>query len=570
MFKKRGQMNRFVYGLGIALIVGVLLTGCSRQKNVVNESKNSMESSSQTEAKAADELALLKPVKINDNYGTYYEVFLYSYYDSNGDGIGDINGLINKLDYLNDGDPNTTTDLGVNGIWLMPIMPSDSYHKYDVKDYYNIDPQYGTLDDFKHLIEECNKRDIKVILDLVINHTSDQNAWFQSAVKSLSIEPCGQKKCVHKELCREHNPYVKYYNFIEGKSAKKNFYSTGVGDWYYEGEFSPNMPDLNLDNKDLRKDLVDIMSYWLDMGVHGFRLDAALHYFSGNTSKNNEVLSWLNTFVKNKKKDSYLVAEVWTNLAQYSQYYESGIDSVFDFEFATESGIIAKTINRRESSSPGSYFAKALVKAQESINKYGAQSIDAPFFTNHDTARAYGYFAGNLSKLKLAAGINLTMTGNSFVYYGEEIGMTGSRKDEDKRAPMYWSGTDSTGITKGPAGMDEPYYPLGSVEDQVKDKASLYNYYKKAIALRNAIPGIARGEVEIVPSLTDNDVSALTKKYKESKILLLYNFSEETKQIDVKSVNFKELMGVLDAGTVKTELQDGVVTLQPYSIAILK
>lgn len=591
-------MKRVVYGLCITLLMALFLTGCSGNRAAVKESNNPViEKGEESGAKekagtgegtdkssanpadtgtqkaeegAAEDLAALTPVKMNDNYGTYYEVFLYSYYDSNGDGIGDINGLIDKLDYLNDGDPKTTTDLGVNGIWLMPIMPSDSYHKYDVKDYYNIDPQYGTLDDFKRLIAECNKRGIKVILDLVLNHTSIQNPWFQSAVKSLGIAPCGQKKCTHKELCREHNPYVGYYNFIEGGSSKKNYHSTGTGDWYYEGEFSRNMPDLNLENKALRKDIEDIMSYWLAMGVHGFRLDAALHYFSEDTGKNNEVLSWLNTFVKNKKKDNYIVAEVWTNLSQYSQYYKSGIDSVFDFDFATEAGIIAKTVNRRATSSPGIYFAQALKQVQDSIKKYNPNGIDAPFFTNHDTARAYGYFAGSLDKLKLAAGMNLTMTGNAFVYYGEEIGMTGSRKDEDKRAPMYWSDTDSAGMTKGPAGMDEPSYPLGSAEEQAKDNASLYNYYKKAIALRNAIPGIARGEVEVVSSVTDKDVTAVTKTYNGSRILLLYNFSQEAKQIDVKPLKVSKLHGSLDTEGARTELKDGVVTLPPYSIGILE
>lgn len=591
-------MKRIIYGLCITLLMALFLTGCSENKAAVKESNNPViekgeesgtkekagtgegtdkisgnpanSGTQKAEEGAAEDLAALTPVKLKDNYGTYYEVFLYSYYDSNGDGIGDINGLIDKLDYLNDGDPKTTTDLGVNGIWLMPVMPSDSYHKYDVKDYYNIDPQYGTLDDFKRLIAECNKRGIKVILDLVLNHTSIQNPWFQSAVKSLGIEPCGQKKCTHKELCREHNPYVGYYNFIEGGSSKKNYHSTGAGDWYYEGEFSRNMPDLNLDNKALRKDIEDIMSYWLEMGVHGFRLDAALHYFSENTGKNNEVLSWLNTFVKNKKKDNYIVAEVWTNLSQYSQYYKSGIDSVFDFDFATEAGIIAKTVNRRATSSPGIYFAQALEQVQDSIKKYNPNGIDAPFFTNHDTARAYGYFAGSLDKLKLAAGMNLTMTGNAFVYYGEEIGMTGSRKDEDKRAPMYWSDTDSAGMTKGPAGMDEPSYPLGSAEEQAKDYASLYNYYKKAIALRNAIPGIARGEVEIVSSITDKDVTAVTKTYNGSRILLLYNFSQEAKQIDVKPLKISKLHGSLDTEGARTELKDGVVTLPAYSIGILE
>lgn len=152
---------------------------------------------------------------IEDNYRTYYEVFVYSFYDSNGDGIGDIKGLTSKLDYIK--------DLGFNGIWLMPIMPSTTYHKYDVIDYYNIDSQYGSLNDFKELIKECNKRSIKVIIDLVINHTSTKNEWFQSAVNSLAEG--------------KQNKYTNYYNFSETKNSSGKYYPTGTGKGYYEAVF---------------------------------------------------------------------------------------------------------------------------------------------------------------------------------------------------------------------------------------------------------------------------------------------------------------------------------------------
>ncbi|BCJ96999.1 alpha-amylase [Anaerocolumna chitinilytica] len=571
------KMKKRANIVSLILIMALFLTGCTANKentakepaneSVKEESNNMITNTGESKG---DHEVINTVSPIDDNNGTYYEVFLYSYYDSNGDGIGDINGLIDKLDYINDGDSKTTSDLGANGIWLMPIMPSGSYHKYDVEDYYNIDSQYGTLDDFKRLIAECNKRGIKVILDLVINHTSDKNPWFQSALKSLAIEPCGKEKCTHKELCRAHNPYVKYYNFVEGKPPKGNYYNTGKGDWYYEGDFSKNMPDLNLDNEALRKDIEDIMSFWLDLGVHGFRLDAALHYFAEDTDKNNNVLSWMNSFIKSKNKDYYMVAEVWTNFSKYVQYYKSGIDSVFDFAFATETGVIAKTLNRSAPTPPGQYFAQALKQVQDGIAKYNPKGIDAPFFTNHDTARAYGYFSGDIDKLKMAAGMNLTMTGNAFVYYGEEIGMTGSGKDENKRAPMYWSNTDSTGMTKGPAGMEGTSYPLGSVEEQAKEDTSVYNYYKNAIAYRNTIPGITRGTVEVVPTLTNSDVTAITKTYNGSKLLLLYNFGTQSKQIELKSLGFSRLAGALDTGIVKTELKDGTVTLPPYSIGILE
>ena len=163
------------------------------------------------------------PVVIDDNYRNYYEIYVGGFYDSNGDGIGDLKGITEKLSYLNDGDPKTDTDLGINGIWLMPIFPSPTYHKYDAKDYYSIDPQYGTMEDFDELIAACDKAGIDVILDLVLNHTSTQNPWFQSAIKSIGIKPCGQEVCPVEEKCIEHNPYCNYNNFTKSPSRTRMY-----------------------------------------------------------------------------------------------------------------------------------------------------------------------------------------------------------------------------------------------------------------------------------------------------------------------------------------------------------
>jgi alpha-amylase len=509
---------------------------------------------------------------MDDNYRTYYEVFLYSFCDSNGDGIGDINGLISKLDYINDGDPSTDTDLGFNGIWLMPIMPSDTYHKYDVKDYYDIDEQYGTIEDFKRLIKESNKRGIKVIIDLVLNHSSSSNPWFLSAVKSLSIKPCGQEVCTHEELCADHNPYVKYYNFVEGNPGKDGYYSTGVDDWYYEGVFTSTMPDLNLANQDLRNEIEKIMSYWLDLGVGGFRLDAALHYYSDDTEKNNEVLSWLNSFIKSKNEQNYMVAEIWTNFSKYAQYYASGIDSVFDFAFATESGVITKTLNLAGVDNSGKSFGNAMIQVQNGLKKYNEAAVDAPFFTNHDTARASGYFSGNVDKIKMAGGMNLLMNGSAFVYYGEEIGMSGSGRDENKRAPMYWSTTDTTGMTDGPKDMETVTHNFGTVEEQIKDPLSIYNYYKRAIRLRNENPEIARGEIAQMPEIMDSEICAITKTYNGSKIEIIYNFAEESKEVTVSksTYGYEGIRGYLSVSGEEVTLEGETLTMPPYSVVILK
>ena len=185
--------------------------------NTETMSESGTEADTEKEGDEVTALSLMQQVNtaeenvIDDNYRTYYEVFVYSFYDSDGDGIGDLKGLTENLDYINDGDPETDTDLGCNGIWLMPIMPSTTYHKYDVTDYEAIDPAYGTMDDFTTLVDECHKRGINVIIDFVMNHTSSQHEWFQTAYQYLQGLPKGA------EPDASECPYVDYYNFSKEK-----------------------------------------------------------------------------------------------------------------------------------------------------------------------------------------------------------------------------------------------------------------------------------------------------------------------------------------------------------------
>lgn len=557
-------MNKIKLFLMIILVLSIVVS-CKNSEDKVNKDISKRKSVENDTYK--QELNI-----IDDNYRTYYEVFLYSYYDSNGDGIGDINGLIEKLDYINDGDPITDTDLGFNGIWLMPIMPSTTYHKYDVTDYYSIDEQYGTIDDFKYLVKECNERGIKLIIDMIFNHTSSKHPWFLSALQSLPIEPCGKETCAHPQLCREHNKYVNYYNFVEERPTSGIYYPTGKG-WYYEGVFWDQMPDLNLADENLRKNLEDVMSFWLNLGVGGFRLDAAKEYYSGAPSKNIEVLSWISEFVKSKSVDNYIVAEVWDPFLIYSKYYKSGIDSVFDFAFAKEDGKIVKTLNYSDVNNSGSAYADALLLADSTFKGYNTNAIDAPFFTNHDTGRAAGFFSNDMNKLKMAAGMNLFMNGSAFVYYGEELGMKGSGKDENKRAPMYWS-TDAKakGTTVGPANMEQVEHIYPSLEVQIKDPNSIYNYYKRAIRIRNENPEIARGTIKKISGVTDIDICGITKTYKESKITILYNISKEVKTLDLvdSGINIQGIRGYVSATGEEVTLNDNTVILPPYSIVILK
>ena len=504
---------------------------------------------------------------IDDNYRTYYEVFVYSFFDSNGDGIGDLQGLISKLDYINDGDDTTDTDLGCNGIWLMPVNPSPTYHKYDVMDYYEIDDSYGTLDDFKQLLEECDARGIKVIMDLVLNHSSSQNPWFTEACSYLRELGDGEPKA-------EDCPYFEYYHFSKEKGA--GCYEVEGTDWYYEAQFWSEMPDLNLDSEALREEIEKITKYWLDMGVGGFRLDAVKEFYTGNPQANIEFLNWFQESVKAQKADAYLVGEAWLDINSYAQYYESGIDSLFNFAFADQDGIISKVVNGSSAEQYGAVNASL----QETFGQYKEDYIDATFYTNHDMGRSAGYYAGENSEkqTKLAGAMNLLMSGSAFLYYGEELGMKGSGKDENKRAPMYWSKRDDMeGMCDGPADMDDFEMKFDSLEEQEEDPTSIYQYYKKVIKIRNQNPEIARGEVEYLEDASNEQFCVLRKSWEESEILLIFHTGVETEEIDVSgiSINGAEISpdsvrGALESGEEKIEVSDGTVTMPGYSVLILK
>lgn len=503
--------------------------------------------------------------KIEDNYRTYYEVFLYSFCDSNGDGIGDINGLISKLDYLNDNDPSTDSDLGIDGIWLMPIMPSDTYHKYDVNDYYSIDPSYGTLEDFKTLLSECEKRGIKVIIDFIFNHTSDENPWFVEATDYIRKLPEG--KAPDSKEC----PYIDFYNFEKDKADSSTYYRVGMTDWYYEAVFWNEMPDLNLSSDMVRGEIEKIASYWLDLGVGGFRLDAAKEYFTGSPEKNIEVLSWFTNFCKEKDPNCYLVAEVWDSFGTIASYYESGIDSIFNYAYGDSVGKIASAVKTAGLSKAGYNLASNMVQVQTIFESKNPNYIDASFVSNHDNNRAAAYVSYDEDKVKLLGGINLFMNGSSFLYYGEEIGLSGVGKDENKRAPMLWSDTDKTGITMGPPKMERQEQHFPGVDAQSKDSSSILNYYRKAIRLRNENPEIARGKVEMIP-MSDQDIAAVTKTYEGSSIIVLYNLSPEEKQLTLskKDYSYESIRGALTTTAQQPSLLNELVTLPAYAIVILK
>ena len=488
---------------------------------------------------------------IDDNYRNWYEIFVHSFYDSDNDGIGDLNGVTAKLDYVK--------EMGFNGIWLMPIHPSPTYHKYDVKDYYAIDPQYGTLDDLKNLVNEAHKRGIRIIIDLVVNHTSDSHPWFLEACSYIrkNGEPGGA--------------YGDFYNFK--KTSGGAYHSVSGTQYAYEGQFWSGMPDLNLDSENVRAEIKKIMNFWLtDCNVDGFRLDAVTSYYTGNIDKNVAFLSWLNTEAKKIKPSSYIVGEAWVgNDYTINRYYESGCDSFFLFTGAQAGGTITSAVNFCSGKSVGELF----VQLQQT---YG-DVILAPFLGNHDTMRP-GSFIGGIENVKMAAGVLSMMNGGTFVYYGEEIGMIskgGNNSDPAKRIAMKW---EAKNIYEGHCylppentSVDETSYYYPSLAEQATDPASILNYYKAAMELRNRFPSIARGKVTYHPEGQNNYICVITKEYNGEKITIVFNMDtfEQTVTLDKNTLGYTELVGELYAsGGEFSFTESGELVMPPQSIAIFQ
>ena len=492
----------------------------------------------------------------DDNYRTFYEIFVYSFCDSNGDGIGDLQGVISKLDYLQ--------ELGIRGIWLMPIHPSTTYHKYNVTDYYAIDPDYGTMADFEQLIAECEKRDIHLIIDLVVNHTGSENPWFKEAVAYLQNLPAGQEPDAGE--CK----YLDYYFFSKESAGNASRPVEGT-DWYYEGAFDFSMPDLNLGNQAVRDEIQAIMQFWIDKGVAGFRLDAAKEFYSGSTTKNVEVLSWIQQTATSLKPDCYLVAEVWDNFGQITAYYESGITSLFNFAFGNADGKITKVLQGAGNASVVSTYATALEKADTAYRGMNPDYIDAPFLSNHDVGRIAGFAARDENKMKMAAAMNLFMGGSAFIYYGEEIGMLGSGNDPSKRAPMYWNVARDNGTTNPPPECELPEeYPLGSLEDQVNDDSSLYNYYRQVIAIRNALPEIARGIPTAETALNTGCVSAYRKTWNDEMCIILMNIDANAAAVDLTGYENWEMVAKLSADGNEIAMNGSTLNLPAWGVAVLQ
>ena len=496
----------------------------------------------------------LVPAVMDDDYRTTYEIFVYSFCDSNGDGIGDLNGVREKLDYI--------SDMGFDQLWLTPVHPSETYHKYDVDDYFAIDSSFGTMEDYEALIEECHERGIRVLLDLVLNHTSDTHPWFRAATDYLRALPPDQDPVF------EDCPYVWYYIF--SREPYDGFVQLEGTQWYYEARFWSEMPDLNLSNEVVRQEVRKIVQYWLDKGVDGFRLDAVTSYVTGNPDGNIEFLRFLGETCKSIDPNCYLVGEAWTDRASIAALYASGIDSLFDFPFADSGGVISSTLNGSQKASD---YVSAMKLAEDAYGSVNPNYVDAPFYTNHDTARSASYYPqDNGPVTKMAYAMSLFMPGDSFMYYGEEIGMEGSGKDENKRAPMYWSDDANTpGMCAGPSGMDEVQMKFPSLEDQMTDDLSLWRWFTEVIHVREAFPAIARGTTEPVDGVSDDNVAAFIRRHEgDEDVLVVMNLREQPSVKDLSGVSGNlRLAAVLNTSEEHITYEGGSLSLPAYSIAVL-
>lgn len=487
-------------------------------------------------------LALKKTTNIstiNEPYNgrVFYEIFVRAFNDSNNDGIGDLKGVTQKLDYLK--------SLGIKGIWLMPINSSPSYHGYDVSDYYSINKDYGTLEDFKELIKEAHRRDIKVEMDMVINHTSTENPWFIAASTN------------------KDDKYRNYYVWTSDKkvAAENSPISTQpwteLGGEYYYSLFWSGMPDLNYDNRDVRDEMKKIGKYYIDMGVDGFRLDAAMWIYTNGEDKN---LAWWKEFrdyIKSINKNAVLVGEVWQSAPKLIAPYYKVLDSCFNFPLA-ESIVMGVQSGTISSVMSNTNYAYEKFKA---VNK---SFIDSPFLTNHDMNRSMNTLQ-NVDLAKSAVAILMTLPGTPYIYYGEETGMMGNKPDEQIRQPFIWDNKNKAKNSSWEVSDNDLNRVAVSVQE--KDKNSLLNFYKNIINLRNNNNALKLGSFNLI-NTENNEVAAYRRSYKNDQVYVYINVSKNIvkENIDIKSA--KVLYS--NVKTAKVINFKGKISLSANQILILE
>lgn len=543
--RKRFDLTRI---LALLLSLLLLLTACGGENG--GEAESSEPENSVTEETP---LAVVDP--IDDNYRTFYQIFVGSFSDANNDGVGDLRGIINRFDYLNDGDINSGKSLSVQGIWLSPIFSSPSYHKYDATDYYEVDWRFGTEEDLKELIALCQERNVKLILDLVINHTSSQHPWFH-AFKEARIN--GDTE----------NPYYDYYSCVTTaeKQGGVTYQKIAGVDCWFECNFSPDMPELNFENPAVRAAVLEIAKYYLELGIDGFRFDAVKYVYFGDTARSVAFWEWYMEELRAIDPDIYCVGECWSGENEILEYYSAM--NCFDFAMAQAEGVAATAAKGFAVSK----FTNYVESFQRKVLERNSEGMVMPFLSNHDMDRIAGAFIldGNM---RMAANLYLLCTGSPVIYYGEEIGLRGSRggenTDANRRLAMRWGDDD---MIRDPVGATYPEKNqiTTTVADQLVDENSLLNYYGRLLALRHKYPAIARGTYTAL-SCGEKNLGGFVIDHEGETLGLLHNTSTEEMTFDLSSLEgggFSVLCDFIGAGNAT--LSGTTLTVGPQTSVILK
>ena len=488
----------------------------------------------------------------NKNGSMSYEIFVRSFYDSDNDGIGDLKGVEAKLPYL--------YDMGFKTLWLMPIHPSPTYHGYDVSNYYAVNTDLGTLDDFDDLVATAKNYNIDIMIDMVLNHCSIQNPWFRQS-------------------------YNDYKNGNTDEDSKADWFNWGAsGSTYggvsYECRFDSSMPDFNLDSESLRAEIANICKFWINHGVKGFRLDATLYYYYGNTTKNNAFLKWLEDTCHEYDEDFYMVGECWQSDSTVNSYYNSTCDSFFRFGTSTSGDY--SVANLIKGFGTASRIEKYIQNNEKAMKTANSKAYSSYFLSNHDMDRISKNF--DETQNKMAASLLCLMPGTPYMYYGEEIQLVGRREtspddlsDVKRRLPMIWSKKDKTGECSFPETNRQDLNNTEQVElgvvDRLNEKFSLLKHYKKVINIRNKYPFIKQG---VFTSMCDTlDADALYNQDKimaykialdDEYIIVVHNFTSVTQTVTSPGT---EILDEINTSRYRPKIVDGKLTIAPYSSVIL-
>ncbi len=535
----------------MATLMTSVLTSCGGGNDTTSSTSGDSSATSQSKT-----LEPNKAVQSTDNYRNFYQIFVHSFCDSNGDRIGDIPGIISKLDYLNDGNPESGDDLGVDGIWLTPIAQSESYHKYSVEDYCSVDENFGTMADFEKLIAECDKRGIHVITDLVVNHSSNQHEWF--------IKACEEVRAGN------FDGYAKYYHIVKEEDAVTGYAPIEGTEYYYEANFSDTMPELNLSNPDVREEIKKIMKFWLDKGVAGFRLDAIKYYDTGGDD-GKEFCKWLVDTAHELKKDSYIVGENWSGTGTVAEWYNTGIDSQFNFPMSAAIGNYITTVRSQNVRK----LLSAEQKWNESIKERNPNAIDCSFLSNHDMVRSAASLGKKVENEKMAAMFYMLAPGNPYIYYGEELGLLGSEKDNDGtyRLPMPWTGDEYDKIPVMNVTFDVAKASIVDTADKAqKDSNSLFSTYKQLITLKLQNPEIARGTISKIVETANDYMAGYVTEYDGKKVLVMYNASTDKSADTTLDSEWQGIVGEVHAQNTdkKAEFSGNKLTLPPQSVVVIR